>query len=72
MALSKYKPWDYKISILEGKESNYYLELQLFSKKEEDFLKQYINKYIIKRFICPLNSSILYSIVFVAKKNSDL
>ena len=72
VALSKYKFWDYKISILEGKESNYYLELRLFSKKKEDFLKQYIDKYIVKRFIRSSNSPILYSIVFVAKKDSDL
>ena len=51
VALSKYKLWDYEIPIEDGKTSNYYKELIPLFKKEEDFLKDYIEKYLAKGFI---------------------
>ena len=71
-ALSKYKLWDYKIPIEDGKISNYYRELISLSKKEKDFLKDYIKKYLAKGFIQPSKSSIVYSILFASKKNGSL
>ena len=50
-ALSKYKLWDYNIPIEDDKTPNYYRELIPLSKKEEDFLKDYIKKYLVKGFI---------------------
>ena len=51
VALSEYKLWDYEISIEDGKIFNYYRGLIPLFKKEEDFLKDYIEKYLAKGFI---------------------
>ena len=51
VALSKYKSWDYEISIEDSKTLNHYKELIPLFKKEEDFLKDYIKKYLAKEFI---------------------
>jgi hypothetical protein len=50
-ALPEHKPWDYKIPIIKGKTPTYYRGLILLSKKEEDFLKDYIKKHLEKKFI---------------------
>ena len=50
-ALFKHKPWDYKIPIKDSKTPNYYGELIPLFKKEEDFLKDYIEKHLTKEFI---------------------
>ena len=72
IALSKYKLWDYEISIEDGKISNYYGELIPLFKKEEDFLKDYIEKYLAKEFIRPSKSSIVYGMLFALKKDGSL
>ena len=50
-ALSEYKPWEHEILIEEGKTPTYYRGLIPLSKKEEDFLKNYIETYLEKKFI---------------------
>ena len=72
IALPKHKPWDYKISIEDGKTPNHYRELIPLSKKEEDFLKDYIEKHLAKRFIQPSKSSIAHGVLFAPKKNGSL
>ena len=71
-ALSKYKPWDYKIPIEDSKTPNYYKELISLFKKKKDFLKDYIKKHLTKEFIQPFKSLIVYSVLFISKKNRSL
>ena len=71
-ALPKYKPWDYEIPIEDGKTLNHYGELISLSKKEEDFLKEYIKKHLAKGFIQPSKSSIAHGVLFAPKKNGSL
>ena len=72
VVLSEYKPWDYEISIEDGKISNYYKGLIPLSKKEEDFLKDYIEKHLAKGFIRPSKSFIVYGMLFAPKKDGSL
>ena len=51
VALPKHKLWDHEIPIEDGKTLNHYRELISLSKKEEDFLKEYIKKHLAKGFI---------------------
>jgi hypothetical protein len=69
-ALSEHKLWDYKIPIIKGKTPTYYKGLIPLSKKEEDFLKEYIKKHLEKKFIQLLNSPIAHSVLFTLKKDS--
>ena len=71
-ALFKHKPWNYEISIEDGKTSNYYRELIPLFKKEKDFLKDYIKKYLAKEFIQPSKSLIAHGMLFVPKKDGSL
>ena len=50
-ALPEYKLWDHEIPIEDGKTPNHYGGLIPLSKKEEDFLKDYIEKHLAKGFI---------------------
>ena len=70
--LSEYKLWDHEISIEDGKISNHYGGLIPLFKKEEDFLKDYIEKYLAKEFIRPSKSFIVYGMLFAPKKNGSL
>ena len=71
-ALPKHKPWDHEIPIEDGKTPNHYRGLIPLSKKKEDFLKEYIEKYLAKGFIRPSKSSIAHSVLFAPKKNGSL
>ena len=51
IVLFKYKLQNYKILIKNNKTLNHYRELISLFKKEKDFLKDYIEKYLIKEFI---------------------
>ena len=72
VALSKYKPWDHEIPIEDGKTPNHYRGLISLFKKEEDFLKDYIEKHLAKGFIRPSKSSIAHGVLFAPKKNGSL
>ena len=71
-ALPKHKPWDHEIPIEDGKTPNHYRGLIPLSKKEEDFLKDYIKKHLAKGFIRPSKSSIAHGVLFAPKKNGSL
>ena len=71
-ALSKHKLWDHKIPIEDSKIPNHYRELIPLSKKEEDFLKDYIKKHLAKGFIRPSKSSIAHGVLFAPKKDGSL
>ena len=71
-ALPKHKPQDHEIPIEDGKTPNHYRELIPLSKKEEDFLKDYIEKHLAKGFIQPSKSSIAHGVLFAPKKNRSL
>ena len=76
-ALPKHGAWDHEIPIREGTEPNYDTKLRPFSKKEEDFLKEYVDTIEAKHFIRPsrpkLNQySISYGVVFANKKDGGL
>ena len=43
-----------------------------YLKNKEDYLKEYIDKLLKKGFIRPLESLILYSILFIDKKDKGL
>ena len=51
---------------------NHYRELISLSKKEKDFLKDYIEKYLAKGFIQSFKLLIVHNILFVPKKNRSL
>ena len=72
VALPKHKPWDHKIPIVDSKTPTHYRGLIPLSKKEEDFLKDYIEKHLAKGFIQPSRSSISHSILFIPKKDRSL
>jgi hypothetical protein len=71
-ALLEHKPWDHEIPIVEGKTPTHYRGLIPLSKREENFLKEYIEKQLEKGFIRPSRSSILYSVLFAPKKDGSL
>ena len=71
-ALLEYKPWDHEIPIEEGKNPNYYGGLIPLSKKEEDFLKEYVEKHLYKGFIRPSISPVAYGVLFAPKKDGTL
>ena len=71
-ALSKYRLWDYEIPIEDSKILNHYRGLIPLSKKEEDFLKDYIEKHLAKGFIRSSKSSIAHGVLFAPKKNGSL
>ena len=71
-ALPKHKPWDHEIPIENDKTPNHYRGLIPLSKKEEDFLKDYIEKHLAKGFIQPSKSSIAHDMLFAPKKNGSL
>ena len=72
IALPKYKSWDHEILIEDDKTLNHYRGLIPLSKKEEDFLKDYIKKYLAKGFIRPSKSLIAHDILFALKKDGSL
>ncbi len=71
-ALPEHKPWDHEIPIEDGKTPNHYGGLIPLSKKEEDFLKEYIEKHLAKGFIRPSKSSIAHGVLFAPKKDGSL
>ena len=72
VALSEYKLWDHEISIEDGKTPNHYRELIPLFKKEEDFLKDYIEKHLAKGFIQSSKLSIAHGVLFAPKKDRSL
>ena len=71
-ALPKYKPQDHEIPIIDGVTPSHHKGLILYLKNEEDYLKEYINKLLKKGFIRPSESPILYSVLFIDKKDKGL
>ena len=71
-ALPEHKPWDHEIPIVDGKTATHYGGLIPLSKKEEDFLKDYIEKHLAKGFIRPSRSSISHGVLFAPKKDGSL
>jgi RNase H-like domain found in reverse transcriptase/Reverse transcriptase (RNA-dependent DNA polymerase)/Integrase zinc binding domain/Chromo (CHRromatin Organisation MOdifier) domain/Retroviral aspartyl protease len=71
-ALPEHKPWDHEIPIIEGKTPTHYGGLIPLSKKEEDFLKDYIEKHLEKKFIRPSSSPIAHGVLFAPKKDGTL
>ena len=71
-ALPEHKPWDHEIKLETGKKLGYKGWLKQLSKKEEDFLKGYIDKHLKKGFIRPSKSSISHGVLFAPKKDGDL
>jgi hypothetical protein len=71
-ALPEHKPWDHEIPIEEGQTPSHYGGLIPLSKKEEDFLKEYIEKHLEKRFIRPSTSPIAHGVLFAPKKDGGL
>jgi hypothetical protein len=71
-ALPKHKPWNYEIPILDSKTPNHYGGLIPLLKKEEDFLKDYIEKHLAKGFIRSSKLSISYGVLFANKKDRGL
>jgi hypothetical protein len=71
-ALPEHKPWDHEIPIMEGKTPTHYGGLIPLSKREEDFLKEYIEKQLEKGFIRPSRSPISHGVLFAPKKDGSL
>jgi len=71
-ALPQHKPWDHDIPFEEGKTPTHYQGLIPLSKKEEDFLKEYIEKHLEKGFIRPSKSPIAHGVLFAPKKDGTL
>ena len=71
-ALPEHKPWDHEIPIEEGKTPTHYGGLIPLLKKEEDFLKDYIEKHLEKKFIRPSKSLIAHGVLFALKKDGSL
>ena len=71
-ALPEHKPWDHEIPIEEGQTPSHYDGLIPLSKKEQDFLKEYLDKHLKKGFIRPLTSLIAHGVLFALKKDGTL
>jgi len=71
-ALPKHQPWDHEIVFEEGKTPTHYGGLIPLSKREEDFLKEYIEKHMEKKFIRPSKSPIAHGVLFAPKKDGGL
>ena len=71
-ALPEHKPWDHEIPIIEGETLKHYAGLRSFSKKEEDFLKEYVETHLEKEFIRPSKSPIAHGMLFTGKKDGTL
>jgi len=71
-ALPEHRPWDHEIPIIEGAVPNHYGGLIPLSKKEEDFLKEYIDEHLQKKFIRPSTSSVAHGVLFAPKKDGGL
>lgn len=71
-ALPKHQPWDHKIPIKEGETLEYHANLIPHSKKEEDFLKEYIETHLEKKFIRPSESPIGHGVLFAPKKDGSI
>jgi len=71
-ALPEHKPWDHEIPLEDGKVPKHNGWLRRLSKKEEDFLKDYIEKHEKKGFIRPSKSSIAHGVLFAPKKDGGL
>ena len=72
VALPKHKLQDHEIPIINGVTPSHYRGLIPYLKNEEDYLKEYINKLLKKGFIRPLESPILYGVLFINKKDKGL
>ena len=57
---------------MDGITPSHYRGLIPYLKNKEDYLKEYINKLLKKGFIRPLESPILYNILFIDKKDKGL
>ena len=53
-------------------ELNYYSDLILILRKEEKFLKTYINELLVKGFIRASSFKVLYTVLFILKKDEGL
>ena len=71
-ALPKHQPWDHKIVIEEGKVLKHYHRPRPLSKKEEDFLKDYVESQEKRGFVRKSKSPIAHGIVFASKKDGGL
>jgi Reverse transcriptase (RNA-dependent DNA polymerase)/Retroviral aspartyl protease len=71
-ALPEHKPWDHEITFEEGKYPTHYSGIIPLSKKEEDFLKNYIKTHLEKGYIRPSKSDIAHGVLFVPKKDGTL
>ena len=72
VALPKHKPQDHEIPIIDGITPLHYRGLIPYLKNKKDYLKEYINKLLKKGFIRPLESRILYNVLFIDKKDKGL
>ena len=70
-ALSQYKSWDYKISLMSKILSKIKLIYILFHTQLE-VLKNYLNKNLKKDFIWEAKTAVEFSILFIPKKNKKL
>ena len=57
---------------MEGVEPNHYSGLIPISRKEEKFLKIYINGLLVKGFIRASSSKVSYAVLFTLKKDGGL
>ena len=71
-ALPEHKLWNHEIPIEDDKTPNHYEGLISLFKKKEDFLKEYIEKYLVKGFIRPSKSLIAHGMLFAPKKDGSL
>jgi hypothetical protein len=69
--LSKYQPWDYKISFKEGV-SLIAMPIYSLSERELEALRKYIEKNLVKGYIRSLKLPARYPVLFVPKKDGKL
>jgi hypothetical protein len=71
-ALPEHKPWDHEIPIQEGKTPHHQGWVGRLSQKEEEFLKDYVQKLEAKGFIRKSASPISHAVIFANKKDGGL
>lgn len=68
-ALPQHQPWDNRIPIEEGKTLTHYAKPRPYTREEETFLQEYVQKELEKNFIHKSTSPIAHGVVFATKKD---
>ena len=71
-ALPEHKPWDHKIALQEGAKPRYQGWIGRFSQKEEEAIKEHVEKLLAQGFIRKSHSEFSHGVLLAPKKDGTL